>query len=101
MLNPNSITAKIAEPAPFCITAFNEPITAPLHRKLVSVHRAPHLLCSRAFEVRTVRLYARYRASAAPCKHLQISDLQKIETFAPVNGYENCNDGEMLYIVPV
>jgi enolase len=36
----------------------------------VSVHRAPHLLCSRALEVRRVRLRARRLASAAPCKRL-------------------------------
>ena len=55
---------------------------------MVSVHGAPHLLCSRALEVRKVRLRARRLAFAAPCKHLRISGLQKIETFDPANGDE-------------
>jgi hypothetical protein len=54
----------------------------------VSVHRAPHLLCYRAFEVRPVRLHARCRASTAPCKRLQGSALQYIGHFNPVNRYQ-------------
>jgi hypothetical protein len=54
----------------------------------VSVHRAPHLLCYRAFEVRPVRLHARCRASTAPCKRLQGSALQYIGHFNPVNRYK-------------
>jgi len=56
--------------------------------KDVSVHRAPHLLCSRALEVRRVRLRARRLASAAPCKRLQVKDIRKIDDFDPVNGYK-------------
>ncbi len=38
----------------------------------VIVHRTPHLLCSRALEVRRVRLRARRRTSEAPCKRLPV-----------------------------
>ena len=55
-------------------------------RPFASVHREPHLLCSRAFEVRLVRLHARRRASAAPCKRLPYGVLPHIIHFNPVNG---------------
>ncbi|MDA3894606.1 MAG: hypothetical protein PF482_00510, partial [Desulfobacteraceae bacterium] len=55
--------------------------------------RAPHLLCSRALEVRRVRLRARRLASAAPCKRLQNNSLRKIDNFDPVNGYKSLNMG--------
>jgi hypothetical protein len=67
----------------------NQPGQSPGDQRIfVSVHRAPHLLCSRALEVRTGRLHARRRASAAPCKRSSYSVLQPIVHFNRVNGYE-------------
>ena len=53
----------------------------------VSVHRAPHLLRSRALEVPQVRLHARRLAATAPCKRLQIGGRNEIDRFTPVNEY--------------
>jgi hypothetical protein len=55
------------------------------NKKFVSVHRAPHLLCYRALEVRQVRLRARRLASTAPCKRLQPISLRKIDNFDSLN----------------
>ncbi len=60
------------------------PIAIP---EIVSVHRAPHLLCYRALEVQQIRLRTRRLASAAPYKRLQFGILQHIGRSNPVNGY--------------
>jgi hypothetical protein len=57
------------------------------HPRAISVHRAPHLLCSRALEVLPIRLRARRLTSAAPCKRLLFRQLRHIGHFNPVNGY--------------
>lgn len=51
--------------------------------------QVPHLLCSRTFEVRIVRLHVRRLTSVVPCKRLPTEGLQRIERFSPVNGYDN------------
>ncbi len=75
----------------FAVTLkYKHQLTGQTHCILVSVHRAPHLLCYRALEVQQVRLCARCLASAAPCKRLQFGSLQHIYRFNPVNGYVFC-----------
>jgi len=43
---------------------------------MISLHRVPHLLCWRAFEVPGVGLRGRRLASTAPCEGFQSGELQ-------------------------
>jgi len=67
-----------------------------LYKKVVSIHRAPHLLCCRALEVQKIRLYARRLASTAPYECLQFIGWQHINSYTPVNEYKKSDnkDGE-------